>query len=148
MKIPIDKNRRWVGSLHKSIDCLSEDVKATVMKQAGKSCASDILTLCEDNLGREIKIVQDLVNGWNILRDSKNLTGKWELDGDIVKGIFNECGCPLVRSNLIELHPAQCLCSKGMMETVFGKVAKKEVEVFIKRSIGKGDDVCEFIIKL
>ncbi len=35
-----------------------------------------------------------------------------------------------------------------MMETVFGKVAKKKVEVFIKRSIGKGDDVCEFIIKL
>jgi len=35
-----------------------------------------------------------------------------------------------------------------MIETIFAKVANKKVEVVIKRSIGKGDDVCEFIVKL
>lgn len=125
MNIPIDKNKRWVESLHESIDNLSEDIKAIVMKQAGKSCVSDILTLCEVSLGRQINTIQDLVNGWNILRDSRNLSGRWELDGDSVKGTFHQCGCPLVRSGLINLHPVQCLCSKGMIETVFAKVAKK-----------------------
>ncbi len=46
------------------------------------------------------------------------------------------------------MHPVQCLCSKGMIEAVFAKVAKKEVEVAIERSIGKGDEACEFIVKL
>jgi hypothetical protein len=144
MTIPIDKNKRWVGSIHKSIDHLSEDVKAIVMKQAGESCASDLLTLCEVSLGRQINTIQDLVDGWNTLRNSRSLNGEWELVDDCVKGTFNECGCPLVRSGLIELHPVQCLCSKGMIETVFSKIAKREVEVVIRRSIGKGDNVCEF----
>lgn len=148
MSIPIDKNKRWVESLHKSIDQLSEDLKTVIMKQAGTSCVSDILTLCEVHLGRRIDTIQDLVNGWNILRDSRNLKGKWKLEGGIVHGTFSECGCPLVRSGLIELHPVQCLCSKGMIETVFAKVAKKDVEVVIERSIGEGDVVCEFVVRL
>ena len=148
MNIPINKNKRWVESLHKGIDQLSEGIKTVVMKQAGIRCVSDILTLCEVHLGRQIDTIQDLVNGWNILRDSRNLKGKWKFEGDIVHGTFNECGCPLVRSGLIELHPVHCLCSKGMIETVFAKVAKKEVEVIIERSIGKGDDACEFLVRL
>ena len=148
MEIPINKNKNWIASIHESIDLLNEEVKSAVMKHAGKSCASDILTLCEVNLGQQINSIQDLIDGWNILRSSKNLDGKWELVGDCVKGTFNECGCPLVRSGLIELHPVQCLCSKGMIATVFSKVAKKEIEVEIQRSIAKGDNACEFKVSL
>ncbi|MGD0885358.1 MAG: hypothetical protein ABSA46_10905 [Thermodesulfovibrionales bacterium] len=85
---------------------------------------------------------------WNILRDERNLKGKWVSEGNAVKGIFGECGCPLIRSGLIELHPVQCYCSQGMMETLFSQVSKKMVDVKIKRSIGRGDDVCEFLIEL
>lgn len=148
MSIPIDKNKRWVESLLNSIDQLSEDLKAAIMKQAGKGCVSDIVMLCEDHLGRKIDTIQDLVNGWNILRESRNLKGGWKMESGKVHGVFNECGCPLVRSGLIELHPVQCLCSKEMIETVFTKVAEKEVQVVIERSIAKGDDTCEFVVRL
>ncbi|MCG8632437.1 MAG: hypothetical protein MI863_01345 [Desulfobacterales bacterium] len=147
MNIPIEKNKRWVGSIHDSIDLLGEDAKNLVMKQAGKGCVSDILTLCEDSIGHRINSIQDLVDGWNTLRKSRGLVGGWELVDGHVKGIFHECGCPLVRSGLIELHPVQCLCSKGMLETIFSRVAKKEVEVVIRRSIGRGDSVCEFAVE-
>ncbi len=42
--------------------------------------------------------------------------------------------------------PVQCYCSQGLMETIFSQVAKKAVEVEIKRTIARGDDVCEFLI--
>jgi hypothetical protein len=118
------------------------------MGLAGKSCATDLLLLCEKYLGEEVSSVEDLVTGWNIIRDKRNLTGRWEFEGNTLRGIFGECGCPLVRSGLIELHPVQCYCSQGMMETVFSQVSGKTVEVEIKRSIGRGDDVCDFLIKL
>jgi len=35
-----------------------------------------------------------------------------------------------------------------MMETIFSQVSKKKINVEIKRSIGRGDDVCNFTIKL
>ena len=146
MDIPTDKNRKWVANLHKSIDQLGEEHKAFIMKQAGMNCASELLTLCESYLGRRIDTIKDLISGWNILRNSRNLNGSWKLENDRAHGIFNECGCPLVRSGLIELHPMQCLCSEGMMEMIFPMVAKQAVRVEIKRTIGRGDNVCEFII--
>ena len=97
-------------------------------------------------MGRQIDTIKDLVTGWNILRDARNLKGRWRLENGVAHGIFDECGCPLVRSGLIELHPIQCLCSQGMMEMIFSKVAKKAVRVEIKRTIGRGDSVCEFVV--
>ena len=144
----IDKNKKWIDSLHKSIDNLDEDTKTILMTQVGKSCVSDILELCEANLGQPINTVQNLIDGWNLLRKSRGLKGQWVFDGNLVQGLFKECGCPLVRSGLIDLHPNQCRCSKGMLETIFSEVAKKESEVLIRRSIGNGDNVCEFIVKI
>ena len=148
MKIPIDKNRKWVANLHNSIEQLPEEQKASIMKQAGANCTNDLLKLCESFSGRQIDNIKDLVSGWNILRDSRNLEGKWEIKNNIAHAIFNECGCPLVRSGMIELHPIQCLCSQGMMETIFSNVAKRAVRVEIKRAICRGDSACEYIITI
>lgn len=147
MNIPIDKNRRWVAQLHASIDQLDKEMKYAIMKHAGESCASDLFSLCERYLGRKIRFIDDLVIGWNILRDKRNLKGRWEFEGNAVRGIFNECGCPLVRSGLVELHSVQCYCSQSMLETIFSRVTKKTVAVEIRRSVGRSDDVCEFLIK-
>ncbi len=148
MSIPVNKNRRWVASLHESIDRLDEASKAAIMKRAGKACAADLLSLCAKYLGKPIASIEELRVAWNMLRDERNLTGRWEVQGHDLRGIFGECGCPLVRSGLIELHPVQCYCSQAMMEAIFSQVSKKTVGVEIKRSIGRGDDVCEFVIRL
>lgn len=148
MNIPIDKNRSWMASVYEGIDQLDQNVKAAIMKPAGQACADDIVLLCEKYLGRPVKTVDDLVSGWNTIRERRNLTGKWEIKGNNIRGIFGECGCPLVRSGLIELHPVHCYCSQNMMETVFSRISEKPVEVKINRSIGRGDDVCDFLIRL
>lgn len=148
MNIPADKNRRWVASLHESIDQLDEASKAAIMKRAGKACADDLLSLCEKYLGKPIASIEELRVAWNMLRDERNLTGRWEVQGNELRGIFGECGCPLVRSGLIELHPVQCYCSQAMMEAIFSQVAQRTIEVEIARSIGRGDEVCDFVIKL
>lgn len=148
MNIPINKNRSWIAHLHESIDHLDENMKSAIMRPAGKACAAELISLCEKYLGKEVISVEDLVAGWNTVRGKRNLKGRWEFESNTLRGIFSECGCPLVRSGLIELHPVQCYCSQGMMETIFSQVSKKTVEVKIKRSIGRGDDVCEFLISL
>ncbi len=125
---------------------MDERSKAAIMRPAGAACASDLLTLCEDRLRKKIESIEDLVTGWNIIREERSLKGKWQIEGHTIRGVFGECGCPLVRSRLIELHPVQCYCSQGLMETIFSQVAKKTVKVEIKRTIGRGDGVCEFLI--
>jgi len=148
MEIPIKKNRSWMARVHQGIDHLDLDVKCAIMKLAGQACASDILLLCEKNLGKKVRTVEDLITGWNNIRERMDLHGRWEKEGNALRGVFSECGCPLIRSGLVELHPVQCYCSQGMMETIFSQVSGKRIEVEIKRSIGRGDDVCDFLIKL
>ncbi len=148
MNLPIHKNRTWIARLHESIDRLDPNLKLAVMKPAGVACASDLMSLIEKYTGKRPRSIEELVNGWNIVRDKRGLKGGWKLEGGTVRGVFNECGCPLVRSGLIELHPVQCYCSQGLMETIFSEAAGKPVEVQIRRSIGRGDDVCDFLIKL
>lgn len=144
----INKNQKWIESLHEGISLLDEADQEALMKNAGVSCVSDILQLCESSLGHKIKTISDLINGWNLLRESKGLTGGWRSDGQEIIGIFHECGCPLIRAKYIKLHPIQCLCSKGMIETIFSKISQTNVKVEMKQSIGNGDNVCEFKVRL
>ena len=148
MNFPVEKNKRWVAGLHESIARLDEGLKASIMESAGEKCASDLLTLCAGYLGKEIVSVEDLVNGWNNLRRDRNLTGRWQSEGDTVVAVFRECGCSLVRSGMIELHPNQCYCSQGMMNTIFSTVAGRRIRVELTRAIGRGDEVCEFRVRL
>ncbi|HET7319436.1 MAG TPA: hypothetical protein VFK23_09895 [Nitrospirota bacterium] len=148
MNIPIDKNRSWMSRIYESIDRLDQGLQAAIMKPAGQACADDIVMLCEKYLGKKISTIDELVAGWNMIRDKRNLTGRWESHGNTIRGVFGECGCPLVRSGLIELHPVQCYCSRGMMDAIFSRVAKRAVEIRINRSIGRGDNCCEFVVTI
>ena len=148
MLVPIRKNKSWVSRLHAGIDALEEDAKRAVMRPAGEACASDLLRLCEKTLCRKVESIEDLVAGWNTVRRERGLTGEWEIEGNEIRGVFGECGCPLVRSGLIELHPVQCYCSQGLMETVFSRVSGRGSAVELRRTIGRGDGVCDFLIKL
>jgi hypothetical protein len=148
MNLPINKNKSWISLLHKSISGLDENQRAAIMKPCGQGCAADILALCERFLGKKVNSLEDLITGWNMIRDQRGLTGRWEFEPNAIRGIFKECGCPLVKSGLIELHPVQCYCSQGMMETIFSEVARKPIEVEIKQTIGRGDKVCHFLVKL
>ena len=146
MNIPIDLNRRWISGLHQGMNRLEDGTKLEIMKPAASHCVVDILSLCEKYLGKEIDSVDDLLSGWNMLRKDRGLNGNWVYEGTLIRGIFSECGCPLVRSGLIELDSVQCFCSQNMMENIFSRTAKRGVNVKIERSIGRGDSVCEFVI--
>lgn len=148
MKMPIAMNKRWIRGLHEGLGGLDERVRLEIMKPAAVQCSGDIWKLCEQYLGKSIESADDLTQGWNLLRADRGLVGGWVKEGELLRGVFSECGCPLVRSGLIELHPIQCHCSQGMMGQIFSRAAKRDVTVKMERSIAQGDAVCEFVIGL
>jgi predicted hydrocarbon binding protein len=148
MDLPINKNKSWISLLHKSISGLDNEQQAAILKPCGRGCAVDILSFCEKLLAKKVETLDDLITGWNMIRDRRGLMGRWEFEPGAVRGVFQECGCPLVRSGMMELHPVQCYCSQGMMETIFSAVARRPIAVEIKQTIGRGDAVCHFLVKL
>jgi hypothetical protein len=92
--LPVKKNRNWVALLHQAIDGRDEQTKATIMKACGEGCSRDIIALAERFLGARIETVDQLVAGWNLIREHRGLTGKWEYVPEGIRGIFKDCGCP------------------------------------------------------
>jgi hypothetical protein len=142
----IEKSRKWIGAIEKGIVSLNTQQQKLIMREAGKDCSLDIWTLCEKTLESTVNSVDDLIHGWNLVRQSRNLNGDWVVEGNTVHGVFEECGCPLVRAGLVALQPVQCWCSQNMMEAIFSRAAKGMVTVEIRQSIGRGDKVCEFFV--
>lgn len=142
----LEKNKRWISAIEQGVAGLDPKQQKLVMREAGTDCSQDIWALCEKALDAKVESVADLVRGWNLVRQSRNLHGNWILKNNTVSGLFEECGCPLVRAGIVELQPVQCWCSQNMMEAIFSRATKGNVSVEIKQSIGRGEKVCEFHI--
>ena len=139
-------NLNWIESLE---TCLAEHGNQTltkvVMKAAGEKCSAQIFDDCRQILDKNPESVNELLDAMNQRRSqSHNLTSLWEKQGNTAHLILEECNCTLVKAGLAKPNPVHCLCSQGMMESLFSKVCRGSVSVELVKSIGNGHDVCEF----
>jgi predicted ArsR family transcriptional regulator len=116
-----------------------------VMKAAGEKCSVQIFDDCRQILGKNPESVDELLDAMNQRRSQNhNITSLWEKRGNTAHLILEECNCTLVKAGLAKPNPVHCLCSQGMMESLFSTVCRGQVSVELVKSIGSGHDVCEF----
>ena len=142
----VELTATWIGSLEA---CLAKRGDHTLtkelMKAAGERCSVQIFDDCRQILGKRPESVDELLDAMNKRRSqSHNLTSLWERQNNTARLILEECNCTLVKAGLAEPNPVHCMCSQGMMESLFSKVCKGGVSVELVKSIGNGHDVCEF----
>jgi predicted ArsR family transcriptional regulator len=142
----VELNLNWIDSLE---TCLAEsghqDLTKVVMKAAGEKCSVQIFDNCGQILGKNPESVDDLLDAMNQRRSQNhNLPSLWEKQGNTAHLTLEECNCTLVKAGLAKPNPTHCLCSQGMMESLFSKVCRGPVSVELVKSIGNGHDVCEF----
>ena len=142
----IERNISWIEAVENAIADNGNEITAKkIMKAAGKKCGQQILKECAQILGKRPENVDELIEGTNIRRLRQlNLDGLWERDGNKAHLKIYECGCTLVKAGLAKPNPVHCLCTVGMFESVFSAVCQGPVNVDIIKTIGFGDDVCEF----
>jgi predicted hydrocarbon binding protein len=147
--VPVNAIRRnvsWIGAVENAIAENGDDMTARkIMKAAGEECACHILRECEAILGRRPENVDELLDATNERRRSMlKLDSLWEREGDRAHLRIEECGCTLVKAGLAKPSPVHCLCTAGMFESLFSLVCRGKVTVEVVRTIGSGDDTCEF----
>ena len=141
-------NAAWIEAVENALDAHGDAaLTAKVMKAAGQKCAQQILDDCTKMLGKKPESVDELLDATNQRRlQIHNLDSLWEKQGNKVYLKINECGCTLVKAGLARPNPVHCLCSKGLMESLFSAVCQGPVSVEVVKAIGFGDDVCEFYV--
>jgi predicted hydrocarbon binding protein len=144
----IERNVAWIAALENAL-AEYEDVALTrqMMKATGRECARQILDDCSAILGKRPETVDELMDATNRRRRQRhNLVSIWERQGNTAHLAIEECACTLVRAGLAKPNPIHCLCSVGMMETLFESVCKGPVRVEVVKTVGTGADGCEFYV--
>jgi predicted hydrocarbon binding protein len=125
---------------------VDERTRAQMMEYCGRACA-----LHHGSIER-VKAIQGNVKGIDELLDKLSQQedlwcGRWVRDRDTIYSVCEECGCPLVRAGLVKLSPTFCHCSRGWVRAVFETALGGPVKVELEQAIGRGDQVCEFIVR-
>ncbi len=144
----VELNLNWIEALE---TCLAghgnQDLTKAVMKAAGEKCSVQLFDDCRQVLGKIPESVDELLEAMNKRRSQNhNLSNLWEKQGNTAHLILEECNCTLVKAGLAKPNPVHCLCSQGMMESLFSLVCRGPVSVELVKSIGNGHDVCEFYV--
>lgn len=139
--------RKWLEALVTGLDAeLDEKTRAQVMEHCGQACAVHFGSVEKAQaIKHGAKGIGDLLDKLN--QQEGLWCGRWVKDGDTIYSICEECGCPLVRVGLVELSPTFCNCSRGWVKAVFETALGRPVEVELEQAIGRGDQVCEFIVR-
>lgn len=147
-KNAIERNISWIEAVENAIAANGNEITAKkIMKAAGEKCAQQIFKECEQILGKKPENVDELIETTNIRRKRQlNLDSLWERYGNKAHLKINECGCTLVKAGLAKPNPVHCLCTVGMFESIFSAVCQGPVYVEVIKTIGYGDDVCEFAV--
>ncbi|NQT54929.1 MAG: hypothetical protein HQ551_01730 [Desulfobacteraceae bacterium] len=144
----VKRNVTWIEAVEEALaDCGNTPLTKGVLKAAGQKCAQQILADCEEILGKKPETVDELLDATNQRRLQRhNLASLWEKQDDKAHLKIDECACTLVRAGLAKPNPVHCLCTVGMFENIFSAVCRGPVNVEVVKTIGNGDDACEFYV--
>lgn len=138
-----------LNALLMGLGSADEDTREKVMEACGKACA------CDEHWGPAISIAERIAAEEKSLdgilsRANEEIAwcGKWVKNGDRIESTCRECGCLLVRNEVVRHTEVFCLCSKGWVKTIFETLLGKPVRVELEKAIGFRDDECKYVVHL
>ncbi len=138
---------RLLNSLLKGLDEIDLETKMKVMELCGETCAKERMTGSALEIAKRISWEERNVD--RILeRVNREILwcGAWFREGRVIRSRCSECGCPLVKNGIVKLSGTLCYCSRGWVRKVFETLLRKDIRVEIEKSIGRGDDFCEYSV--
>lgn len=142
----ITRSLAWIEGLEDALGTHGDpELVKTIMRAAGGECARKTLEACEHILGKSPETVDELIYAHNQrLSHHLDLDGIWHREGNRAFLKISQCGCPLVKAGLARPNPTHCVCTVGLIETLFSTVCLGNVTVEVIGTLGGGHDACEF----
>jgi len=142
-KALLERSSRVINSIINGMEELSIVKRRKIMEKSGEACAMAGSFEIAKKISEETTRIEEIIEKIN---NQIPWCGQWNLENNIIRSICNECGCPLVRNKIVTLNSTFCYCSLGWVKLIFKTLLKKPVHVKMLKSIGAGDDICEYVV--
>jgi predicted hydrocarbon binding protein len=123
------------------------ETRSRVMEACGEACAREKFWGPAIDIAR--RIAEEETDLDRILERANSellWCGKWARENDAIMCTCTECGCLLVNQGVVKMNATLCLCSRGWVKTIFETLLGKPVRVDLEKSMGRGDDVCRYVV--
>lgn len=145
----VDLNRlqkfisNWLETLMNGLDKdLDEETRKKLLEACGRNCAQSHATELFKTIKESTSNLDEALDKLN--QQIKGTT--WQRENDNAISVeYERCFCPLVGANLVK-SPTRCYCSVGWIKENLELILEKPVEVEVKKTVGRGDSVCSFIV--
>lgn len=137
---------RVLNSIMKGLDDFDMETRKEIMEMCGEACA-----MATGGIETAQRIAEETTDAEGILRrlnEEIPWCGAWTREGEVIQSVCVQCGCPLVRNEVVDLTGTFCYCSRGWIKNVFETLFKRSVSVELEKSIGLGDEVCKFVVSI
>jgi predicted hydrocarbon binding protein len=135
----------WINAVIEGIGKeLDEETQERVLAYCGKACSRKSLEILKE-LKKHSNNLDEVLDAMN---KEVSWCGRWVKEGNTIRSICKSCECPLVRHKIVTYSPVLCKCSKGWVRTIFEEVLNHPVKVELRKAIGCGDSVCEFVVEI
>jgi len=137
---------RMLGAIVHSLDEVDFETRQRMMELCGEACAIEDGDLdIAKKIGETANNITEVVKRVN---EELLWCGTWSQKGETIESVCTKCGCPLVRNEVINRSETWCYCSRGWVKRIFETALKKPLAVELKKSIGRGDGVCKFVVRI
>jgi len=142
-KALLERSGRVINSMINGLEDLSIETRRKVMEKSGEECAIAGSYQIAKKISEKTNNIKEIIEKVN---SQIPWCGKWKLEDITIRSICNECGCSLIRNKIVKLNSIFCHCSLGWIKIIFKTLLNKPVQVEMLKSIGAGDDTCEYIV--
>lgn len=130
----------WISNLMKNMDNhLDEKTKINLLEECGRDCAKKLAKKeAIKNKGRLDKWLNKMgqwIGTENIWKEEK-----------MIKIIYSQCFCPILKNSPPILSDTYCNCSRGWLKENFETVLERSVQVKLEDSILRGGKECRFTV--
>ena len=139
----LERSSRVINSIINGMEELSIAKRRKIMEKSGEACAIAGSYEIAKKISEKTTNIEEIINDIN---NQIPWCGQWNLKDNIIRSVCNECGCPLVKNKIVSLNSTFCYCSLGWVKLIFNTLFKKPVHVEMLKSIGAGDNTCEFVV--
>jgi len=125
------------------------ETRSRVMEACGEACAREELWGPAVEIARRIGEEKlDLDRILERANEEIQWCGRWAREGNAVACTCTRCGCLLVNQGVVRLDATFCLCSRGWVRSVFEALLGRPVRVELEKAIGRGDEVCRYVVRM
>jgi predicted hydrocarbon binding protein len=123
---------------------LDPAAQARLLETVGRRCAQEYAgRLIEKHRGNLDSLLAEIQTHW-VER------AQYDRESGIIRVVDKKrtaCACPLVKQPPFS-GDTLCHCSRGFQKEFYGQVTGRPVEVTVERALLRGDDHCEFSVRL